>query len=700
MPFVSQKDNKGFNRKYDSEITPYPDPLDPTFGETIGAAFGSVIDEELSISSELNQNFRVERQKRTAELIRQGVIQREKYQDQSGIFDYNRLHRDLRGTDYDGLIDADYQVREKRNEMLRKRREGRDAILAEGSGMAQFLGMGAGYMLDPINMMTMPIGTVAAAHKGLTVTATALNAAKSTAALSAASELAIQPFVFAHKEDIESPYSFLDSIAAIGFAAGGGAALGAVAGGLTGYFRKVKDRSNLAILGVSRSKDGSININTLPEAEEASKSGRELAIKIIDAEEKSATGKISDREAVQIIKDHYNPITGLPENLQKAILFAQQQKGIFKTSDLQKHLRIGYNPTREIIEDLKARNLFAEDDSLNIILTKEGRALEADMIGRAFDDVADYVEQANSTKPKTPAKLVDDQNVEVLETKKPYEKARDDAIEALNKERSKLEKSERWTKIIKGFGGLNKAAWKAEGIDEAAWTGVKKKVRSKKDPSKIVTRTVPPAGFPPGFWRAGDEGLTPEGLIRILRDRQDLGVIYEKFDEVTQATTDDVMPLVESIIENPYRYVDDVVETQLDDIDMRIAELEDASDEALEAIFRKNSEEVMEQDIQLLREFEEGRLSAAEPARTSDDFPPPDDLDAPSASVTNRERELLNDAGYAESLDEAMAQYEALAAEKKIYIIDGDDVDFDELIKGYDEQLEISDALRRCVYGE
>lgn len=660
MPFVSQKDNKGFNRKYDSEITPYPDPLDPTFGETIGAAFGSVIDEELSISSELNQNFRVERQKRTAELIRQGVIQREKYQDQSGIFDYNRLHRDLRGTDYDGLIDADYQVREKRNEMLRKRREGRDAILAEGSGMAQFLGMGAGYMLDPINMMTMPIGTVAAAHKGLTVTATALNAAKSTAALSAASELAIQPFVFAHKEDIESPYSFLDSIAAIGFAAGGGAALGAVAGGLTGYFRKVKARSN-----------------------------EELARA---AEESRAKG-----EAPEVEPDVTETLTG---NSLKAVLWAREQGLTFTTSDLQKHLRIGYNPTREIIEDLKAKNIFQEDDVANVLLTARGRSPGLGLAGRAIDDVADYVEQANSTKPKTPAKLVDDQNVEVLETKKPYEKARDDAIEALNKERSKLEKSERWTKIIKGFGGLNKAAWKAEGIDEAAWTGVKKKVRSKKDPSKMVTRTVPPAGFPPGFWRAGDEGLTPEGLIRILRDRQDLGVIYEKFDEVTQATTDDVMPLVESIIENPYRYVDDVVETQLDDIDMRIAELEDASDEALEAIFRKNSEEVMEQDIQLLREFEEGRLSAAEPARTSDDFPPPDDLDAPSASVTSRERELLNDAGYAESLDEAMAQYEALAAEKKIYIIDGDDVDFDELIKGYDEQLEISDALRRCVYGE
>lgn len=661
MPFVSQKDNKGFNRKYDSEITPYPDPLDPTFGEVVRAGFGSVVDEELSISSLLNQGFRDERVKRTRDLIRQGVIRREEYQDQSGLFDYNRLHRDLRGTDYDGLIHADHELREKRNEMLRKRREGRDAILAEGSGLAQFVGMGGAYMLaEPVNILTAPIGTVAAAHKGLTVTATALNAAKNTAALSAASELAIQPFVYAHKEDIESPYSFQDAIAAVGFAAVGGASLGTVAGGLTGYFRKVKARSN----------------------EELAKA----------AEESRARG-----ETPEVEPDVTETLTG---NSLKAVLWAREQGLTFTTSDLQKHLRIGYNPTREIIEDLKAKNIFQEDDVANVLLTARGRSPGLGLAGRAIDDVADYVEQANTAKPKTPARLIDDEHVEVIENQKPYEKARDDAIGQLNKERLKLEKSERWTKIIKGFGGLNKAAWEAEGIDKAAWEPTKFKVPSKKTPGKMVTRTRPPEGIPVGFWRSGDEGLTPDGLIRILRDRQDLGVIYEKFDEVTQATTDDVLPLIKEIIENPYKYVDDVVETQLDDIDMRIAELQDASDEALAAMFRKNSEEVMEQDVQLLREFEEGRLNAAEPARTSDDFPPPDDLDAPSASVTNRERELLNDAGYAESLDEAMAQYQALAAEKKVYTIDGDEIDFDDLIKEADEQLEIADALRRCVYGE
>ena len=664
MPFVSEKDNKGFERVYSTPVTPYEDPLDPTFGEAVSAAFGSVVDEGLTISRFLNQGFRNERLKRTQNLIRQGVINRETYQDQSGLFDFNRLHRDLRGTDYDGLIDADYQVREKRNEMLRKRREGRDAILAEGSGMAQFIGMGGAYMFaEPVSLLTLPIGTVAAAHRGLTATALSLNAAKNTAALNAASELAIQPFVYAHKEDIESPYSFQDAVAAVGFAAAGGAALGAVAGGITGYFRKVKARSN-----------------------------EELARA---AEESRARG-----ETPEVEPDVTETLTG---NSLKAVLWAREQGAIFTTSSLQKHLRIGYNPTREIIEDLKAKNIFQEDDAASVSLTAKARSPGLGFAGRAMDDVADYVEQANATKPKSPARLVDDEHVKVIENQKPYEKARDDARKSLEAEHKKLSTSSKlWVRVIAEFGGLNKKAWEAEGIDEAAWKGVQRDQQYKTKKGEFKTRKVfvKPKGYPKNFWQDGDEGLTPDGLVEILRERQDLGVFYERFDDVTQAGTDEVMQLVESLVENRGRFVDDTIQDRLDQIDSRIDELDNLSDDELKAFFSKNSEEVMKEDVKLLTEFEEGRLNAAEPARMSDDFPPPDDIDAPVASVTGRERELLEDAGYAESLDEAMAQYQALADEKKIFTIDGEEIDFDDLIKEADEQLEVADALRRCVYGE
>jgi hypothetical protein len=701
MPFVSEKNRRAFNRKYDAPIPKYGEALSPSFGEVVGAGFGSVVDENLSISFLFNRELYVQRAQRAESLISQGVIDRKKYQDQGGSFDYNKLYRDLRGTDHDDFILPDNQLSAKRNELLKNRREGRDAILAEGSGLAQFIGMGGAYLIEPFNAATLPIGTIAAAHKGLTATATALNAAKNTAAVSAASELGIQPLVYAHKEDIESPYSYLDSIAAVTLAATGGAALGSVAGGIAGYFRSVKDRASLAKLGVERNAEGEININTLPL--DKGKESKVLALRIMEAEEQSPTGRISDKEAMEVIQDYYNPIADLPDNLQKAMLWAQEQGESFTTSGLQKHLRIGYNPTRQVIDDLKGMGLLAEDDAANVFVTKAGRAAEPDMAARALDDVADYVDDANSKKPKSPARLIDDQNSEVIQYKKPYEIARDDAKAALVAEREKLEKSAKWKNIIggkKGFGGLNKKAWTAEGIDPAAWKGTTKKVKSKKDPSKLVDRAVPPSDFPPGFWRAGDEGLTPDGLMEMLRDRQDLGFVYERFDDVTGVGANEAMQLVESIVENPNRYVDDVVQNQIDDIDMRIDELDRLSDDELKAFFSKNSEEVVREDIELIKEYEEGRRSVMEPAIRSEEFLPPEYSGSPAATLSARERELLENAGYADDLDEAMAQYQALAEDKRIYTVDGEEVNFDQIIKGLDEQLEESSALRRCVYGE
>ena len=243
MPFVSQRDQKGLDAMV--RVAPEPDVMlaDPTFGETFRAAFGSVVDENLSVSSSLNRGLFIQRNQRTLELVNNGVIRAEDYQSQNGFFEFNRLSRDLEGTEYEGQIQPDYVLRNERNEILAKRRTEREAVLSEGSGMAQFLGMMSGYMMDPINIVTLPIGTIAGAHKGLTAMGTALNAARNTAALNAATELAIQPLVIAHKEDIDSPYSNQDAINAVVFAAAGGAVIGGVAGGITGYLRGFKTKT-------------------------------------------------------------------------------------------------------------------------------------------------------------------------------------------------------------------------------------------------------------------------------------------------------------------------------------------------------------------------------------------------------------------------------------------------------------------------
>ena len=62
---------------------------------------------------------------------------------------------------------------------------------------------------------------------------------KREAGLALASELAIQPLVYKHKHDIDSPYSTEEALTNIAIAATGAGALGAFTGGLVGYFNKI-----------------------------------------------------------------------------------------------------------------------------------------------------------------------------------------------------------------------------------------------------------------------------------------------------------------------------------------------------------------------------------------------------------------------------------------------------------------------------
>ena len=101
--------------------------------------------------------------------------------------------------------------------------------------------MTAGYMTDPINIATLPIGGIATAGKGMSVLAQALKSARNTAAVAVASEAAIQPLVYKHKQDIDSPYDSDDALRAIAFAAGGSAILGGALGGISGYIRKLTE---------------------------------------------------------------------------------------------------------------------------------------------------------------------------------------------------------------------------------------------------------------------------------------------------------------------------------------------------------------------------------------------------------------------------------------------------------------------------
>jgi len=106
--------------------------------------------------------------------------------------------------------------------------------------MAQFLGMANAFMLDPISIATMPIAMPATTAKSLSIAGRALLTARNAAVIETATELAIQPFVYEHKQDIESPYTYKDALVNIAGAAIGAGVLGGIGGGVSGYLRKVR----------------------------------------------------------------------------------------------------------------------------------------------------------------------------------------------------------------------------------------------------------------------------------------------------------------------------------------------------------------------------------------------------------------------------------------------------------------------------
>ena len=233
MPFISQKDNRQRMQTY----TPAEYIEVPEFSEVFNASVGLAIDEGLSISGYLNNELYRERNQKINTLREEG-FDVQKYRDRKGRMDYDRLSRDT-----DDFIQTDAVLHEKRNEKLRQRREYAEDVIERGSGYAQFFGMATGFMLDPINIATLPIATAGVSAKGLGVLASAMNVAGREAALATSAELAIQPLVYNHKLDIESPYSVEEALMAIGGAAVGGALLGGAAGGLAGYLRKVSQKS-------------------------------------------------------------------------------------------------------------------------------------------------------------------------------------------------------------------------------------------------------------------------------------------------------------------------------------------------------------------------------------------------------------------------------------------------------------------------
>lgn len=239
MPFISDREERTHlqNAVYDDGST------HTGFSETFDAAVGFAIDEGLSTSRMLN-NEMYDRRRAEAKKIFDSGVDRGEFMDERGQINYNEMAHD-----YPDTIKPDWELSEQKRTLLGERREYyNDVMRRTDSVSGNLLGSMTGFMLDPINIATMAVGTPFAAAKGATVLSKILYGATGAATINATTEALIQPFVLDYKLDIESPYGAKDAITNIAMAAGGGFVLGGMSTGISGWLKRLRsDADNIKI---------------------------------------------------------------------------------------------------------------------------------------------------------------------------------------------------------------------------------------------------------------------------------------------------------------------------------------------------------------------------------------------------------------------------------------------------------------------
>jgi len=235
MTFVYEKSQRSI-----LQTIPKAEEMQPeaSFGEVYTAAFRHAVDEEMSISGGLNREGYRQRQNEVRRLIDEGQITNvDDYTDQMGELDYFVLSQSF------DSIKSDEQLAEERNTFLAEERKKNKEVMERGSGLAQFLGYASAFVIDPVNLATLPVSTAVTGARALSWFARGLAVAKREGALAVATELAIQPLVYEHKKNIDSPYSWKDAVSNIGIAAVGSYGVGFATGGLAGYLKAVRAKT-------------------------------------------------------------------------------------------------------------------------------------------------------------------------------------------------------------------------------------------------------------------------------------------------------------------------------------------------------------------------------------------------------------------------------------------------------------------------
>mgnify|MGYP003641689925 FL=1 len=405
MPFINQTDKRTVLQEAGQDLN-IPRS---GFGETFSASLGMTIDEELSISQSLNREGWQNRQELIRQKIDQDVLNRDNYLDQRGRFDYNRAATDLN----DPLIKTDKTLEKERREMLAGRREYAQDVIDRGSGMAQFLGMANAFMLDPISIATMPIALPATTAKSLSIAGRALLTARNAAVIGTATELAIQPFVYEHKQDIESPYTYKDALVNIAGAAIGSSVLGGVAGGVSGYLRKV--RGEVEAKGV-----------ITPEVDFALQSMARMEESINYGRSKRATYDVAMGDYDKLLQGEYDSFSKAAKNtvieLEKSIKAVKEEgttieQFIKDKGGLRRDIMEGEGVDPELFKYQGSKPLFrkaggrtpdAIAEGLNEINFRGGRLTANDVVDMVSNDLGKFINEEDSAKIDFFQRQIDD----------------------------------------------------------------------------------------------------------------------------------------------------------------------------------------------------------------------------------------------------------------------------------------------------
>lgn len=675
MPFANDSLLRSLDREStlaDIDFRPLP-----SFSETRMAAFELAQDEDLSISFIFNREMFRERRSQVESLISRGAIDSEKYQLGRKGFDYNRLSKDLENTEFAGLIKTDRTLEDERKEMLRIRRERNQDVIDRGSGFAQFLGAGTALMTDPVNLIGMGGGLFLTAARSATVLGRAMYGLKTEAGIAAASEMAIQPLVYAHKDNIDSPYSAQQAVANIATAATFGGALGFTFGGIGGYFGRIAEKSRLGFVNSLPNKSvtfTTVSTNQTPTGDSTTTITRTFNKNQIDETVKKSIDLEESLEAARKELDDF--VDEVDDQYEIGLITGRERRDKIANSDQTKKV----NDLRNQVDET---NILL-DDIINAVQSEEF-SLGLDALrkqARMFRDI----DQANIDSPN---KILNDFEQEYNKVLDQDAEARTsvilDFIEGLKKKIARIEKKEkRLVQWVVDRGGLNRQAFSEYGD----WDFQQKGLSSK-------------------FWRKTG-GLRPDDLVEALIEDPTLAYnFYFRSSEPQPKDINDAIEWLRGVLANPDQKRNPNAQAELEDLQRQLEEIVDipeakAREDQLFQRFEAAAVGLIEDQQAHANKLFAVESAVNNPNLTEEDYINADlvaDRPETDIEIKSAERAILEALGLSEDHDKIMAAYRELAEEDtQVTMFVGDaERPVGAYIDELEQDLRALDALRECV---